>query len=285
MIVQITLTRNECFLIKEQLPNWCKYADGFVFFDDGSSDDTVEFLTQNKDKYNILGILRRPDNLTDELKNESDIRQQLYDEALKYSNKIICLDTDEYLDGNLTKEQLEQALSDNLDTVLYLQWIQYTSNDTIRVDGAWRQNLTDRIGSYTGRSIFSYRQSHSLHLPPAGRSSVIDPSVLYIAHLQWLDKRWVGVKQYYWKVMDYVNKKLHNADVVGSEAYDHSVNNFAWEYNPAPRPLKVREDIFKIQDMTKNDRLQFIAKYTNEYGIPNLGDWGMGIYDYCIKNK
>jgi len=82
-----------------------------------------------------------------------------------------------------------------------------------------------------------------------------------------------------------VNKKLHNADVVGSEAYDHSVNNLAWEYNPAPRPLKVREDIFKIQDMTKNDRLQFIAKYTNEYGIPNLGDWGMGIYDYCIKNK
>ncbi len=31
MIVQITMTRNELFLIKEMLPQWQKYADGFVF--------------------------------------------------------------------------------------------------------------------------------------------------------------------------------------------------------------------------------------------------------------
>ena len=57
MIVQITRTKNEAFLIKEMLPLWSKYADGFVFYDDGSTDDTVDFLKANKDKYNILEII------------------------------------------------------------------------------------------------------------------------------------------------------------------------------------------------------------------------------------
>ena len=277
------MTRNECFLLKEMLPIWSKYADGFVFLSDNSTDDTVEFLTQNKEKYNILSIIDRPDPILHELKNESDVRQSLYDEALKYSSKIICMDSDEYLDGSVSKENLEQFLDENPDTVFYLQWVQYASKNTLRVDGAWNYNLTDRIGSYPTRRTFPYRQMHSLHLPPSLNSKVFDPSTLFIAHLQWMDKRWVGVKQYFWKVTDYVNKITHNADVVGAEAYDNSVNNFAWEYRPAPYELKVREDIFKTQNVLQNDRLNFIVKYTNLLNIPNLGDWNMGIYDYCLK--
>jgi len=285
MIVQITMTRNECFLLKEQLPIWSKYADGFIFFNDDSTDDTVEFLEKNKEKYNILAILNRPDDIVNVLKQESDVRQSLYDEALKYSKKIICLDSDEYLDGSMTKEELNQLLDTNAGTVFYLQWVQYASKNTLRVDTSWNYNVTDRVASYSQRGVFPYRQMHSLHLPPAERGVVIPTANLFIAHLQWLDKRWVGVKQYFWKVTDYVNKKLHNADVVGAEAYDNSVNNFNWEYRQAPIELKIREDIFKIQDMKQNDRLKFIVKYTNMYDIPNLNDWGMSIYDYAIKQK
>ena len=43
MIVQITQTRNELYLIKEMLPLWQKYADGFVFLDSHSDDGTSEF--------------------------------------------------------------------------------------------------------------------------------------------------------------------------------------------------------------------------------------------------
>lgn len=285
MIVQITMTRNECFLLKELLPIWSKYADGFVFLNDDSTDDTAQFLEENKEKYNILSIINIKDDVLNVLKNESEVRQSLYDEARKFSNKIICLDSDEYLDGSITKEQLESALDNSPDTVFYLQWVQYASKDTLRVDGAWKQNLTDRIGYYPERRLFPYRQMHSLHLPTANRSTVIDPTHLFIAHLQWLDKRWVGVKQYFWKVTDYVNKKTHNADVVGAEAYDHSVSNFAWEYSPAPYELKVHDNIYSTQDIKQNDRLKFIVKYTNLMDIPNLGDWNMGIYDYCLKCK
>ena len=44
MIVQITRTKNELFLIKELLPIWQRYADGFVFYDDHSTDGTFEYL-------------------------------------------------------------------------------------------------------------------------------------------------------------------------------------------------------------------------------------------------
>ena len=43
---------------------------------------------------------------------------------------------------------------------------------------------------------------------------------------QWLNKNYVAIKQYYWKVTDYVNNKQHGVDVVGNEGYNQSVNNF-----------------------------------------------------------
>ena len=48
MIVQITITRNELFLLKEMLPIWKKYSDGFVFYVDNSTDGTYDILILNK---------------------------------------------------------------------------------------------------------------------------------------------------------------------------------------------------------------------------------------------
>ena len=285
MIIQITLTRNECFLIKELLPLWQKYADGFIFYNHFSDDDTAEYLEANKEKYNILKILTpKPDEY--ELPHETHIRQQLFDEGLKYSNKIICLDTDEYLDGNLSKQELEKILDENPDTVFYSQWTQYASKNTLRVDGEWSKSLNDRIGSYQKRFTYPPMQRHSLHLPPAERTAAFKSSDIFIAHLQWLDKRWVGVKQYFWKVTDYVVNKAHGVTVVGKEAYDNSVNNFQWSYAPAPVELKTKEDIYKTQNIKDNFKLKEIVRLTKEYNIPNLGDWEMGIYDYAAgKSK
>jgi len=287
MIVQITRTKNECFLLKEMFPLWQKFADGFVFFDDGSTDDTVEWLTANKEKYNILHIFEKGkgEKESEILKIESDERQMLFDEAHKHTNKIICLDSDEYLDGELTKDKVEALLGSYNDTVFYLHWVQYTSKDRIRVDGPWQQNFTDRMGHYIQPASFPKAQMHSLHLPRGTGGGISVPThILYVAHLQWLDMPWVGVKQYYWKVTDWVTRHQHNVGTIGAEGYDHSVNNFAWAYAPAPLPLKIREDIFKTQDMKKNPKLEYIKKYTRMFNIPNLGDWGMGIHEYCLKD-
>ena len=281
MIVQITLARNERILIEELLPIWKQYADGFVFLLDKNTDNTKEYLESVKDEYNILEILEVSDPDT-ALPIETDKRQLLFDTARKYSNHIICLDADEYLDGDMTKLELEALLNSSPNTVFYLQWIQYTSVNTIRVDGPWRNNIKDRIGTYTGEAKFTHTQMHSTHLPIPQGQRVLPQDKLFVAHLQWMDKTYVAIKQYYWKVEDYINHTLHGAAVAGTSAYDASVNNFEWEEEYTYTTAKVKPWIFEDMAVHNNYRLTLIKDRTLKYNIPNLGDWG---YNLCMLDE
>ena len=277
MIVQITLTRNELFLIKEMMPLWQKYADGFVFMVDRSTDGTYEYLMENKEKFNILQVLNS--ECTDiDLTTESTIRQRLYDEAFQHSGKIICLDTDEYLDGTITKPELEEILENNKDTLIHLQWVQYTDKNQVRTDGPWKYNLKDRLASYSTRGIFKPIQMHSEHLPVPTNQIIINSPVLFIAHLQWLDKSTVAVKQYFWKILDYITRTIHNTETIPPEAYDASVNNFNWKYEPYDIPLKIDPKIYDKNDIKTSYKFKFIKENIEKYNIPNLNDWGMDIH-------
>ena len=279
MIVQISMVRNELHLIKELLPIWSRYSDAFIFMCDTCTDGTVEYLNSVKNKFNILEILTEECNINSVLSIETDIRGRLFKEAKKYSNHIICLDADEYLDGQLTKKELEQILLNNPDTVFYLQWMQYTSCNTIRIDGPWKVNYKDRIGSYKKECEFAHAQMHSTHLPIPKNQITIDSNSLFIAHLQWVDKIHVGIKQYYWKVVDFVNNKLYKVQVAGNDAYDASVNNFNWEEEYTFYPLRISPYIIEQHAIKNNYRLNIIKDLTLKHKIPNLGDWGLNILD------
>lgn len=262
------------------LPLWKRYADGFVFLTDACDDGTDEFLNDNAAKYNILGILNSNRD-SNKLDIESDDRQRLFDNGLRHSSKLICLDSDEYLDGHMTKEELEGILDQHPDHLLELLWIQYTSQDEVRVDGPWGSAWSpDRVGSYTQRVLFPTAQMHSQHMPyGSNRKGIrIPPPHLFISHLQWIDKKAVATKQYYWKVVDYVNRTRFNAKTIDVKEYDVSVNNFQWQCVKFPFPLKVKPTIYQDQDITKNYKYQFIKESVTKYSIPNLNDWGMGIH-------
>ncbi len=209
---------------------------------------------------------------------ESVVRQKLFDRAFEQSGNITCLDTDEYFDGAMSKEQLEYILSENRNTLFHTQWIQYTDTNTVRVDGPWGYNLKDRVGSYSDRGIFNDASMHSEHLPVPEKQAMINAPNLFIAHLQWMDKKTVAVKQYYWKVVDYVNKIEHGVEIIPTSAYDASVNNFEWEYEPFEYPLKVRSDVYDLHDIEDSFKYKFIKESIEKYNIPNLNDWGMGIH-------
>jgi len=260
------------------LPVWKEFADAFVIMVDTSTDGTLEYLHSVKDQYNILDILEYVEQ-DGELRVETDNRQLLFNTAKAYTNKIICLDADEYLDGEMTKAELSELLTNNPDTVFHLQWMQYTSINSIRVDGPWRSNFKDRIGSYNEDCSFAYAQMHSTHLPIPTNQQAIDPNKLFVAHLQWLDKNFVAIKQYYWKVVDYVNQKEHGIDVAGTAAYDASVADFEWEEEYFPYPLKVQADIFEDILNRDNYRLSYIVEQSDLHNIPNLGDWGFNLKD------
>lgn len=276
MIIQISLVRNELPLIKELLPIWSQYADGFVFLLDRNTDGTVEYLNSVKDQYNVLELIEH-NPTEDELIVETNLRQLLFDTARKYTNNIICLDADEYLSGAITKDQLESLLQDNPNTLFHLQWLQYTSVNTIRIDGPWKINYKDRIGAYTDNCQFSPAQNHSTHLPTPNKQSYIEPAQLHIVHMQWLNKKFVAIKQYYWKVYDYVNNVTHNTFIVGNQAYDDSVNDFKWEEEYTYDLLKISPFVFEQIALSNNYRIQYIKEQTKKYNIPNLGDWGFDI--------
>jgi hypothetical protein len=276
MIVQISLVRNELPLIKELLPIWKRYSDGFVFMLDSNTDDTEEYLKSVSKEYNILEILTNTQT-DNEVTIETDIRQRLFNCGLEYSNKIICLDADEYIDGTTTKESLETLLEQNPNTRFHLQWNQYTSCNTIRIDGPWKHNFKDRIGIYNNKCEYNKSQNHSHHLPATQNDIVIEPDNLFISHLQWLNKKYVAIKQYYWKVYDYVNNAKYGIEIAGNSAYDSSVNNFKWEEEYIFYPLKISPFIFEKDLMENNYRLDYIKNNIEKYNIPNLGDWGLDI--------
>jgi hypothetical protein len=266
-------------LIKHLMPIWKTYADGFVFMAHNSTDGTVEYLKSVKDEYNILEIIEI--NLKDEDSLiETDLRQELFDTARKYSDKLICLDADEYLDGSWTKNDLSEHLDQHKDVKFNLRWVQYTGKNTIRAEKKWINHYTDRIGSYTLAKPCQYKPkfNHAEHIPtPSGGIKQIKPEQLYIAHLQWLNKRYVAIKQYYWKISDYVQNHLHNVKILNSKSYDKSVNNFQWEETYFKDSLKVPVDIYDSRLESENYRVQYIIKNTAKYNIPNLGDWGFKI--------
>jgi hypothetical protein len=276
MIVQITKARDEITLIKELLPLWRNYADGFVFLLDSTTDNTKEYLESVKDEFNILEILenQQSDNVLD---IETDKRQKLFDTAMKYSNKIICLDADEYLDGTINKEQLENLLDNEKGVVYHLQWIQYTDKNSIRTDGPWKVNFKDRIGSYSGPAKFDWAQMHSSHLPLLNNQKAIHSQYLFIAHLQWLSKIHVATKQYYWKTIDYVNNKKYNVNVAGNHAYDASVNDFVWEKETFSFPLKANPNIFNKINILESYKYKEVKRLSEKHQIPNLNDWGLDL--------
>jgi hypothetical protein len=279
MIVQITITRNELFLLKEMLPLWQKYADAFVFMDDNSTDGTYEYLMENKDKFNILSVMKSGMNRDDiSTQIESEVRQRLYDEAFKYSGNIICLDTDEYIDGQLSKEQLNQIMDNNKDMLFHMRWIQYTGENQIRIDGPWKVNYKDRVASYSTRALFKNAQMHSEHLPVPQKQAIIEIPNLFIAHLQWLCKNTVAVKQYFWKITDYVVNNRFGVQTTHPSAYDASVNNFNWQYESFLFPLKVDPKIYDKHDIKSSYKYLYIKENIEKYNIPNLNDWGMEIH-------
>ena len=275
-LIQISRVRNELPIIKHMLPVWKEFADGFVFYVDSTTDGTADYLRSVLEEYNILDIIEREESQT-ELKIETEERQLLFDTARQYSNHIICLDADEYLDGTMSKEELINLLEATPNTVFHLQWIQYTSVDTIRIDGPWATNFKDRIGTYDDACFFEAKQMHSTHLPFPTNQLAIDPDKLFVAHLQWLNKTFVAIKQYFWKVTDYVNSKVHNASVVGSSGYDVSVNNFDWQETYTYNFLKVDPTLYNDVSIYNNYRLAWIKQQTKQHDIPNLGDWGYNI--------
>jgi hypothetical protein len=93
----------------------------------------------------------------------------------------------------------------------------------------------------------------------------------------------VATKQYYYKIEDYVNRLKFNAEVVPAVEYDKSVNWDSWKYVSVDFPLKIREDIYRDQDISQTHKYKFMKEQIRKHNIPNLNDWGMEIHQQFLS--
>jgi glycosyltransferase involved in cell wall biosynthesis len=93
-----TMVKNEEVILSHVLPIWMKYpVDYFIFYNDNSSDKTIEIIEKflPKDKIVIIN-----DNL--ESFNEGYQRQKMIDKSRELKvDYVICLDADELLSSNI----------------------------------------------------------------------------------------------------------------------------------------------------------------------------------------
>ena len=246
------MVKNEGILLKEVLPIWKEYPiDKFVFYDDLSTDDTVDVIVE------LLGskahILNNPDQLTF---NESHNRSMM----LEYSREdqadyTISIDADELISNSiLTKFDEVIKLNSQYDIQYYWYNVVKGTLKKYRQDPLYVNNYRTFILPMKNTAKFDLSQ-WKYHTP---RTPVVNlPKVpikdLGFIHLQSLNERFYALKQLWYKHFEYIN--YGHAIAYINQRYDPVVNEL--RFCEKDTPSEVIENI-KLES-TINDAFDKIA--------------------------
>lgn len=139
-IIAVSVVKNEEYYLPTFLKHLRKYVDGFVFLDDGSTDNTIKIL-ENDDK--VLKIIRNKvvDTIDyDEAGNRKKILNETY-KLTKDSDKVwvLCCDPDERFETKFLKNMKQLCIDGSINNTLYGLHFREMHNDIkhYRSDGIW----------------------------------------------------------------------------------------------------------------------------------------------------
>lgn len=232
-----TMVKNEALLLDKVLPIWKKYPiNFFVFYDDNSSDNTVEIIEKHLEKDRFIIFNDKLENF-----NESYNRFKMIEYSRDKSDYIFCIDSDELLSSNII-ENFNEFLK--LYDVCNLQLYWYNVVDslsTYRYDNAYK----GAFGGFITKSKYASNMNLSLskyHTSPRYVNSVLPINYTNsygIIHLQSLNRRYYALKQLWYK---HFEQKTwgHGVDELNSK-YDTVVNNF--DFNLQNTPIEIYKGI------------------------------------------
>lgn len=242
-----TMLKDEEDILKEVLPIWKNYpVDKFVFYDDNSTDSSVEIIHSILPKEKIIII---NDKLTEfnESHNRSRMLQKSRDENADF---VFSIDCDELLSSNLIKD-FNDILKVYEKTNLYLFWYNVVNNSlgNYRNDPAYLNNYRSFILPLKNTKNFdlSLYKYHTPRVPEVSLpiSSTKDYGII---HLQAINLKYYVIKQLWYKHYEYVVWK-HDINFINNR-YDPVVNNL--NFSPAPTPKEIIEGINFNQNVYKN---------------------------------
>jgi len=216
-----TMFKNESRLLDVVLPIWSKYkVDLFVFYDDNSTDNSIEIIAKHLDKSRYVIFNDKLESF-----NEGYQRQKMIDESIQLDMDILlCIDVDELLTSTIVNDWdnfLEVYKTHDMELFWY-----NSVNDSLenyRNDPAYNSNYRTFVLPVTdiGRLNTSNYKYHSPRTPfvnlPKTRSKHYG-----VIHLQAISTRYYVIKQLWYKHHEFVNYG-HSVEFI-NERYDPVIN-------------------------------------------------------------
>jgi hypothetical protein len=259
-----TMMKNEEDLLEQVLPIWKKYpVDKFVFYDDNSTDNSVDVINKflPKDRFVILNDKR--DNFS-----ESHNRQRMLDfsrnEKIDY---VFSIDVDELLSSNIVSN-FDGFLSLYKTTNVLLYWYNVVNGSLkyYRNDPMYLQNYRSFVlpMNKTRDLDLSQWKYHTPRVPTIDLPSMILKKY-GIIHLQALDKEFYAIKQLWYKHHEFVHYG-HSVEFINNR-YDGVVHQLNFQEKETPEEIidgiEFDSSVFKKM-IEKKGYLNFIKNNYNK---------------------
>lgn len=230
------MIQNESIILPHVYKYWKDYpVDKWVFYDDNSSDDTVNVIRSLfKDKAVVFEGKRTEFN-------ESHNRSYM----LEFSRSdnadfVLSIDADELLSTSWV-QNWDSVLQKNLEFDIEYYWYNLVDNiNTIRQDPMYLSNYRTFLLPLKNTAKFDMTQFkyHTPRTPPVSLPKAKCDSVGVI-HLQSINRRYYALKQLWYKHYEYKTWN-HPVSFINSR-YDPVVNNL--NFMEQPTPLHINEGI------------------------------------------
>lgn len=259
-----TMMKNEEDLLNIILPIWEKYPiDKFVFYNDNSTDNSVEVIEQFLPKERFTIINDKKNNFS-----ESYNRQRILDFSRdEKADFVFSIDVDELLSFSIL-DNFERFLKFYDTNNLNLFWYNVV-NETVnqsRNDPQYRNNyrsfvLPMKKTANLNPNNWKYHTPRVPHvdLPPSYTKK------FGVIHLQAINKKFYAIKQLWYKHHEFVHYN-HSVEFINNR-YDSVVNNLNFEAVETPKEIVEGINIdSKIFDslLEKKGYLDFIKNNYNK---------------------
>jgi glycosyltransferase involved in cell wall biosynthesis len=217
IIICLTPTKNEEWIIERFLKCASLWADYIIIADQGSTDKTVE-IAKRFSKVILV------ENKSGEY-NEKSRQELLLSEARKIPGKklLFALDADEFLTANaFTSLEWKTLLEAPSGTVFTFKWLNIHPNfTTVTKDNRFRGNWAYMDDGVTHSST---RKIHTERLPYPDNATHIHCNEIFVLHYAYVDKQRLESKKRWYMCWEFINlnvdyRTLHKKYVINHELY------------------------------------------------------------------
>jgi len=280
-IVGLVRSRNSAAFIEQALSCLKEFCDGIVFYDDHSTDNTLEIISSKKELLKIKRILTASKWDHDEGRN----RNKLLAAGREIGGThFICLDDDEILTANfIHNENLRNLiLSLKPGDCIQLRWFQlWRHNKEYRTDGSiWGNRYYRFIFCDQQEVQYDHKKAHESRIPDSlsGKTIRLISNSRGVVHYNFANWENVLVKQFWYMCLERTLYPEKPVEEINNQ-YGESIDETGLETEPAPSEWWHAYDSFSDDGFLDPEswRRQQVLEWFKEFGTDYFS--GLNIWE------